>query len=194
METTGAASNTDEIGRIFPSNTSPTGAVCSRNTTPRTSFFINGTTTRVPATSTDYVVGGPVPEDRADLLAIIVGPDAPIPHEDVARLKSRLEAVRPGVSVTLVALNFCAKEDRTTGSLDEGLLVRDMTRELHAYDFVKTSWEWDFLEDVKLSGKIAAMKDEKRNATKGMSFWYRIHRKLFLHCKKVLERSNAHVK
>ena len=49
----------------------------------------------------------------------------------------------------------------------------------------------DFFEDVKLSGKIAAAKDEKRNATKGMTFWYRIHRKLFLHCKKVLERSNA---
>lgn len=128
------------------------------------------------------------------ILAIIVGPDEPIPREAVRRLKTRLDAVHPGTEFVVVALNFNAPVDAEEGRLDEGLLIRDFVRELHAYDFMRTTIAWDFLEDVRLSGKISAMKDEKRNASKGMSLWYRIHRKLFLHCKKVLERSNSHGK
>ena len=69
--------------------------------------------------------------------------------------------------------------------------MRSFARPQHAYDYFQTTIAWDFLEDVKLSGRIAAVKEGKRNATKGMSFWYRIHRKLYLHSKKVLERSNV---
>ena len=125
------------------------------------------------------------------VLAVVVFPDEPASEEVARKLKARLDALRPGVSFTLVALNFNSAETKDVGSLDSGLFVRYFARDQHAYDYMRTTIAWDFFEDVKLSGKIAAAKDEKRNATKGMTFWYRIHRKLFLHCKKVLERSNA---
>lgn len=127
----------------------------------------------------------------SSVLAIIVGPDAPIPRELVRRMKSRLDAVRPSVRFTLAALGFGAGEDAEEGSLEEGLLIREFRRAQHGYDYTKTTIAWDFLEDVKLSGRIAAVRDERRNASKGMPLWYRVHRKLYLHCKKVLEKSNA---
>ena len=129
-----------------------------------------------------------------NVIAIVIGPDEPIPRDDVVRLKSRLDALRPGLTFTLVALGFNAAADYEQGSLAEGLLVREFKRDQHAYDYTKTTLAWDFLEDVKLSGRIVPEKESKRNATKGMSFWYRIHRKLYLHCKKVLERRNEGVR
>lgn len=124
-------------------------------------------------------------------LAVVVGACQSIPVENLRRLLVRMRTVFCGNDISLAAVCFNAQEDRTEGGLDDGLLVRYVSRKPHPYDFTKTSFEWDFLDGVSLTGRIAPAKEGKRNATKGMSLYYRLHRKLFLHCKKVLAKANG---
>lgn len=125
------------------------------------------------------------------VFAVVVNAQGALPASEMLRLRDSLESIHPGTEFTLVAMNYEAGEDRDEGSVDSRLLVRNMKRRQHPYDFVKTSWEWDFLEDVKLSGRVSPLAEAKRNAASGMSLWYRLHRKLYLHCRKVIEKSNA---
>lgn len=127
------------------------------------------------------------------VFAVVVNAQGALPATEMLRLRGSLESIHPGTEFTLVAMNYEAEEDRDEGSAASRLLVRNMRRRQHPYDFVKTSWEWDFLEDVKLSGRVSPAADARRNASSGMSLWYSLHRKLYLHCKKVIERSNARI-
>lgn len=125
------------------------------------------------------------------VFAVVVNAQGALPSSEMLRLRDCLESIHPGTEFTLVAMNYGAGEYRDEGDVGSRLLVRNIGRGQHPYDFVKTSWEWDFLDGVKLSGLIAPDKEAKRNATSGMSLWYRLHRKLYMHCKKVIERTNA---
>jgi hypothetical protein len=128
------------------------------------------------------------------VFAVVVNAQGALPASEMLRLRDSIESIHPDAEVTLVAMNYEAGEDRDEGSVGSRFLVRNMKRRQHPYDFVKTSWEWDFLEDVKLSGRVSPSAEAKRNATSGMSLWYKLHRKLYLHCKKVIERSNARLR
>ena len=125
------------------------------------------------------------------VLAVVVGAETTIPFADICRLRERLGVIWPDTSFTVVDINFMAPSDTTEGGLEEGVFVRNVRRRMHPYDFTRTSWEWDFLDGTRISGMVSLGKEPKRNATKGMSLLYRLHRKVFLYSKKVLERMNA---
>ena len=125
------------------------------------------------------------------VFAVVVNAQGALPSTEMLRLRDCLESIHRGTEFTLVAMNYEADENDDKGDVGSRLLVRNMRRKQHPYDFVRTSWEWDFLDDVKLSGSVTTTAEAKRNASCGMSLWYGLHRKLYLHCKKVIERSNA---
>ena len=128
-----------------------------------------------------------------NVLGIVVAPEGPFPREHLAEFKKALDAVHPGTEYTLYSLAFEAPEDRDWEERGDRIFIRHMKRALHSYDFVQTTCEWDFLDKVKLTGKIApvAVGEGRGKAAAGMPLRYRIYRKLFMHCKKKLAQYGA---
>jgi len=127
------------------------------------------------------------------VFGILIAPEGPFAKESVVAFKRRLDALRPNVRFTLANVTFQAPERKVEEDRENGILYVDLDRKTHPYDFGHTSFEWSFLDEVKLTGRIAPAKEGKGKVTAstGMPFWYRLHRRLYMHCKKVLARYNA---
>lgn len=124
-----------------------------------------------------------------NVLAVSVAQD-PCSRGRMLELKQRLDAVSPKAKFTLFVVQYGADEDSPAIDDGSGVFVRSTRRKVHPYDYYRTAPEWDFLDDVKLTGAVAFSGEGKSRVktTAGMPLWYKLHRKLYMHCRKVLEK------
>ena len=124
------------------------------------------------------------------VLGVLVAPEGPFSREKVKSFKERIDALNPGTVFTLVNLNYQAREDGVYEDRERRIVVFDLERKLHTYDFFSTSCEWSFLDDVRLTGRVRA-EMEVTSASSGMPLWYRLHRRLYMHCKKAIGKGDV---
>lgn len=127
---------------------------------------------------------------RADkVLAVNVSPEA-FSRERMLEFKSRLDEASPRAKFTLFTVQYNALEDEAVFDDGSGVFIRRTRRPIHPYDYYRTAPEWDFLDGIRLSGVVTPVDDGKKRVktTSGMPLWYKLHRKIYMHCGKVLAK------
>ncbi len=123
----------------------------------------------------------------AGKVLLVLDSDSKFSNDDLLKLKSGWEAAFPSVRFSLFTVLFGQEVEEVVEVAD--LTVRRVRWRKHRYDNDETAPEWDFLDEVSLSGRFkgegAPMESGRR-----MPILYRALRVMFLASRKLLRQAD----
>ena len=122
----------------------------------------------------------------AETVLLVLDSDSKFSTDDLLKLKSGWEAAFPSVRFSLFAVLFGQEAEEVAEA--EDLTVRRVWRRKHRYDNDETAPEWDFLDEVSLSGRFKG-EGAPAGTTRRMPLLCRALRVMFLASRKFLRQA-----